>query len=641
MAEFITSKRKSDMTAGERRVADRLQSLLGDDCIIWYDIPIGRKRLHPDFIVLIPSRGLLVLEVKDWKLATIKKLDPETVTIETSSGEIKKTHPVMQARNSIFPVINIMESDELLQQSMKSKHQGKICFPYSYGAVFTNITRNQFHTAIPAEMRETLLPDRYLVCQNDIAPSATAASMQKLLLDMFDYQYGKPLTDKQIDRIRWHIFPEIHIQADVFFDSGSDTEQIDDKALAIAEKKARYKAPQAAAKVMDLKQEQLARSLGDGHRVIHGVAGSGKTIILYYRCRQLAQLMKKTILVLCFNITLARKLQASIEQRGIKNVEVNNFNAWCPSQLKKHNIHYKEDKTQKPWEQHVTDMIKAVDEGKIPPGQYGAILIDEGHDFEPEWLRLVVKMLDPTINSLLLLYDDAQSIYKKKSGLNFTLKSVGINARGRTTILKNNYRNTREILQFAYQFAKNHFPESKSSDIPVIVPEAAGESGEEPVLTKCRTPDHEIQNTLQLLHKLHKQGKQWQDIAIISPTKATLKEIEEKLDEQKLPCQSLNSRKNKRDYQPHADKITLITTASSKGLEFDTAIIVNASFTFTGNKDKESDEDEANEEHRLEESIRRLYVAMTRAQKNLFVSYWEKNELSELIEAANGVCFGS
>jgi len=31
-------------------------------------------------------------------------------------------------------------------------------------------------------------------------------------------------------------------------------------------------------RVMDLQQEQLARSLGEGHRVIHGVASSGKTL---------------------------------------------------------------------------------------------------------------------------------------------------------------------------------------------------------------------------------------------------------------------------------------------------------------------------------------------------------------------------
>lgn len=35
-------------------------------------------------------------------------------------------------------------------------------------------------------------------------------------------------------------------------------------------------------------------------------------------------------------------------------------------------------------------------------------------------------------NSLLLLYDDAQSIYRKTSGLGFTLSSVGVQAKCRS-----------------------------------------------------------------------------------------------------------------------------------------------------------------------------------------------------------------
>lgn len=49
---------------------------------------------------------------------------------------------------------------------------------------------------------------------------------------------------------------------------------------------------------------KLARSLGDGHRVIHGVAGSGKTMILGYRAEYLARAStptSKPVLVLCFN----------------------------------------------------------------------------------------------------------------------------------------------------------------------------------------------------------------------------------------------------------------------------------------------------------------------------------------------------
>ncbi|MCP6547887.1 restriction endonuclease, partial [Klebsiella pneumoniae] len=59
-------------------------------------------------------------------------------------------------------------------------------------------------------------------------------------------------------------------------------------------------------KIMDTQQELLARSLGEGHRIIHGVAGSGKTLILLYRCLHLAKdnNLKKPILVVCYNIML-------------------------------------------------------------------------------------------------------------------------------------------------------------------------------------------------------------------------------------------------------------------------------------------------------------------------------------------------
>jgi hypothetical protein len=73
-------------------------------------------------------------------------------------------------------------------------------------------------------------------------------------------------------------------------------------------------------RVMDLQQEQLARSLGDGHRVIHGVAGSGKTMILGYRAEHLAQTQgpgSKPILVLCYNEPLGVKLAASMEAKGL------------------------------------------------------------------------------------------------------------------------------------------------------------------------------------------------------------------------------------------------------------------------------------------------------------------------------------
>ena len=66
---------KSRMTNGEKRLAERLEEKLEDDYLCWYDVSIGDKTRHPDFVVFHPSRGLLVIEVKDWKLTTIQNID--------------------------------------------------------------------------------------------------------------------------------------------------------------------------------------------------------------------------------------------------------------------------------------------------------------------------------------------------------------------------------------------------------------------------------------------------------------------------------------------------------------------------------------------------------------------------------------
>jgi len=61
----------------------------------------------------------------------------------------------------------------------------------------------------------------------------------------------------------------------------------------------------------------------------------------------------------------------------------------------------------------VNRVIQGIDQSAIPAGQSGAIIIDEGHDFQPEWLKLATTMVDPETNSLLVLYDDASAPLNK------------------------------------------------------------------------------------------------------------------------------------------------------------------------------------------------------------------------------------
>jgi superfamily I DNA/RNA helicase len=136
------------------------------------------------------------------------------------------------------------------------------------------------------------------------------------------------------------------------------------------------------------------------------------------------------------------KLHSVMNAKGLGDkVHVRHFHKWCRDQL----VAYGQALPAQARRFLTTGGPRHPRRGPqpIPSGQYQAVLIDEGHDFAPEWLKLVTQMVDPATNSLLVLYDDAQSIYERARSKQFSFKSVGIQAQGRTTILKINYRNTR------------------------------------------------------------------------------------------------------------------------------------------------------------------------------------------------------
>lgn len=97
----------------------------------------------------------------------------------------------------------------------------------------------------------------------------------------------------------------------------------------------------------------------------------------------------------------------------------------------------------------VGNVIRAVERRQILGGHDQAVMIEAGNDASPEWLQLVAQMLVPSFHSLLMLYDHTQSRYERTRGKQFSFKSVGIQARERSAIMKINYRNTRQIIHFA------------------------------------------------------------------------------------------------------------------------------------------------------------------------------------------------
>lgn len=589
------------MTSGERRFAQRLEDKLEDDYVIWYDIPVGNQRSHPDFIVLHPLRGLIVLEVKDWKLSTIQQVNPDTFTLLTSGGIKEVAHPLKQARGYMLTIAQQLERDPLLKQSTPN-YRGKLAFPYSYGVVLTHITRKQFD-AQPglAEVLESHLA----ICQDEFYEAVDPLAFQERLWNLCTYQFGEPLTPTQIDRIRWHLFPDIRIETQLFLFPEQSSDKISDKVSDDIPDILR---------VMDIQQEQLARSLGDGHRVIHGVAGSGKTMILAYRCVHLAQQMNQPILVLCYNVALAAMLRQRLHAEGVADqVSIRSFHKWCSDLLWRYRIP-KPSPNQFRGEAYFDEMVQrvidGVNQGRIPSGQYGAVLIDEGHDFKPEWFKLVVQMIDPATESLLLLYDDAQSIYEKQKRKQFSFKQVDVRAQGRTTILTLNYRNTVEILNVATGFAQEllRSTDELEDDAPIRVqPQTAGRHGVMPQLIHLPSFSKEVDYLSEQIQALYADGMPWNDIGILYRSKFMANAIVKRFQRNQIPHEWINQSAKSRDYHPEQPSVKLVTLHSSKGLEF--PVVFTPGLGYMPNMHND-----------LESETRLLYVGMTRAMDRLVMT---------------------
>jgi len=593
---------------GEKRLAERLEKKLSDDWLCWFNVPVGPKGLQPDFVLLHPKIGLLVLEVKDWKITSLISMTASDVNKYDDGQEKTVINPLAQARKNAFETVQALEKDSALTQGVGAYRPGKLIMPYSWGVVLTEITRKEFD----AKKLGAAMEGTRVICKDEMYETADSTVFEQQVCKMLVHQFPVHLQPEQIDRVRYHLFPEIRLNpARAQF--GLFSEQ--DAPLP------------SLLKVMDLQQEQLARSMGDGHRVIHGVAGSGKTMILVYRCLYLARVATKPVLVLCFNKTLAARLSQVLQQhRQDHKVTIMGFHAWCHGLLTHAKLSLPEMKGAKFVQALEEEVLRHMESGALAPEQYAAILIDEGHDFKPEWFRVVVHQVDREREDLLVLYDDAQAIYRGKTTgtakMAFSFASVGIKASGRTTVLRTNYRNTLEVLSVAHAFSKDLLSARDAEDdhVPVLAPQSAGRRGDMPQLLSFSQPAQEAQCLAMRLRAEHENGRAWEDMAVIYRHTSQASWVEEALKAAGIPYTSARviSQRTKL-YAENSVKV--VSMHSSKGLEFGFVMIPRL------HEMPGKDEDEADE-------MRLLYVAMTRAVDRLVMSHQGQSGFTERLGEA-------
>ncbi|HFO3460870.1 TPA: 3'-5' exonuclease [Escherichia coli] len=578
------------MTAGEKRVASRLEAFMSNECLVWYDIPVGRKNRHPDFVIIDPENGLVFLEVKDWTVHTLHQVNHEQVILETNGILKSEINPLLQVRRYACDTVNALPADSRLRQN-DGQYKGRLNLAWAYGVVFTRITRQQLKALAGNDENavERIFPSAQTICQDDMTQSVLPDIFRQKIAGMFTMGFRTRVTPQVRDILRAHLFPEMTVRQ------------------------------HSQIKIMDIQQEILARNIGDGHRVIHGVAGSGKTMILLFRCLYLAETTPGKILVLCYNITLASYLRECIESRGLKSrVTVFHFHSWCASMIKRHGIQVTAGGKDYP-EKCFSALEDAVNSGTITDTGYDAVLVDEGHDFESRWLALIARLFDNASRSLLLMYDDAQSIYRRERALNFSLASVGIQAQGRTSVLPVNYRNTKRILHFAYAFSREYFEKHQNREIPFVQPQAGGEEGTEPEILRCASESDEAVQVVGWLEKRYTLCAHWSDMAVLCPAEFSVKHLKEVMTQRGIPYATCFDSEGKKKYSRRKDVVHLLTYQSSKGLEFPYVAVINASFVHSGAADES-------------EVIPALYVAFTRATRELLVTCYRENSISRHLE---------
>ena len=588
---------------GERLVMEQLRRCLPDECVVWHDIPVGPLQRQPDFVIFHPERGLLVLEVKHWKPGSIRQASLSRVILQDGNSP----HPMKQARECFWQIKNVLERDAQLKQT-SGPYEGHCAVPYGWGAVMSRMTEDD----VAAAGLQDIFPASHTLFRPDLADSVPPAAFCERLWSLLDKGFAARLSARQQERVRWLIFPEVRVA------NWSAAQK------AAVEAAGQFAIPDLM-QVMDLNQEQAARSLGEGHRVIHGVAGSGKTMILVFRAQHLAQrnTTGRPILVLCYNRPLAGRIEHQLAGRGItpEQVQVSTFHGWCSRML--NDCRLPRPKRQANKEADLAALVDAVEQGmhkgQVPKGAYAAVLIDEAHDFEAAWLRMAAQLPDEA-QSLLVLYDDAQSIYRRSGKRLPSFIKMGIKAQGRTTILRLNYRNTAEILALSMLCAGGLLDEAEESDtrMPCIHPGSAGRRGPLPHLLRFATGHEEAQGLAGRIHELVQSGVPAQDIAVLCREKRNWELLKTALRQRGIEAEAYVSgsvsghasggaaqKKNQLDW--NAPSVKLLTMHASKGLEFPHVFLMRLDLLPA---QAAAEEDE----------LRLLYVAMTRATEQLILS---------------------
>lgn len=255
------------------------------------------------------------------------------------------------------------------------------------------------------------------------------------------------------------------------------------------------------------------------------------------------------------------------------------------------------------FDDYALKMLKWLDENPnfIPP--YTHIVVDEGQDLSKAQILVLTKLISASTNSITIVADTAQRIYK--SG--FTWKEVGLSVSGnRSTTFDKNYRNTKQIAEAANSLLEKE--DDKEGFTPMQVCER---TGPKPYLGLFENANEEDNCIIHIVQEIQEKQASSSSV-VLAHDWSILTRIYNFLKSRQISCCALSDSNT----SININTVVLCTLHSAKGLEFDNVIIADInkdSFPCLKNIDEDNIDLQISTERRL------LYTAMTRAHNRLFM----------------------
>jgi hypothetical protein len=388
--------------------------------------------MKPDFVLLHPQRGIVIIEVKDWNLAS--DTYENGGYIRGTDGKTHKKNPINQVENYKKGILK----SELINSVLLSEN-------------YTN----------------------YFGCIETIVYFHGTSKWQAINFCEAGNTHTKIWTIEDINFIANEdnqLTPSKHTYAlsreNSIFNANGLLEALV-KELSIHLQYADYNYERRKPYILTREQKALSDLSPGSIRRWSGVAGSGKSLILAEKAVK-ALKDNRRVLVLTFNITLRHYLrdlcsqqfgQGSYigERRKLrKDLTIIHFHELLKVIMTEHEIEVDFDNEDgnlaDRWMNAITQYLS---HNPISPlFKYDYILIDEGQDFIGEWIRFL-KQFYTMQGELFIVYDKAQDLFNHGVWIEDSEQVRSIGFRGRPGNLKYTLRLPNNMVQRIQAVRKN------------------------------------------------------------------------------------------------------------------------------------------------------------------------------------------